>query len=137
MGFLKSMFGGGRPSKDDLVRSLAKKRVREDPMSAAMGFSENIIDEMGMIQLAGLPENSIATIVETFAILKKNGVPESEIFTRIEAHRSLMVSGQIPNPVTLESYIRYRVYIECSHGAPISDGFLAEAIRVFRQHFGC
>jgi len=102
-----------------------------------MGFSENIIDEMGMIQLAGLPENSIATIVETFAILKKNGVPESKIFARIEAHRSLMVSGQIPNPVTLESYIRYRVYIECSHGAPISDGFLAEAIRVFRQHFGC
>jgi hypothetical protein len=137
MGLWKSFLGGGRPSKDDLVRSLAKKRVREDPMAATMGFDENIIDEMGMIQRAGLPENTIGTIVETFALLKKNGVSESEIFARIEAHRSLMVSGQIPNPLSLESYIRYRVYLECSHGAPIADEFLEEAIYVFRQHFGC
>ncbi|MEX2164012.1 MAG: hypothetical protein WD823_07190 [Sulfuricaulis sp.] len=137
MGLWKSLFGGGRPSKNDLVRSLAKQRVREDPMAAAMGFNENMIDGLGMMQLAGLPESGIATIVETFATLKKHGVPESEIFARIEAHRSSIGSGRIPNPLSLESYIRYRIDIEHNHGAPISEEFLAEAIRVCRQHFGC
>jgi hypothetical protein len=137
MGLWKSLFGGGGPSKNDLVRNLAKQRVREDPLAAAMGFNETMIDSLGMMQLAGLPESGIATIVESFVALKKYGVPEPEIFARIEAHRSSIGSGQIPNPLSLESYIRYRVEIEHSHGAPISEEFLAEAIRACRQHFGC
>ena len=102
MGLWKSLFGGGGPSKNDLIRGLAKQRVREDPSAAAMGFNESMIDSLGMLQLAGLPESGIATIVETFATLKKRGVHEPEIFARIEAHRSSIGSGKIPNPLGIE-----------------------------------
>lgn len=137
MGFWKSLFGGGRPGKNDLIRSLAKQRVRDDPMAAAMGFNEHMVDSLGMMQLAGLPESTIITIVETFAMLKKHGASDQEIFQRIEAHRSSIGSGEMPNPLNLESYIQYRVELEHSHGSPISEEFVSEATRVCREHYGC
>ena len=137
MGFWKSLFGDRRPSKNDLIRGLAKQRVREDPSASAMGFNENMVDSLGIMQLAGLPESTIVTIVETYAALKKHGVSDSEIFARIEAHRSSIGGGEIQNTLSLESYIQYRIELEHSHGAQISEEFVAEAISVCRQHFGC
>jgi hypothetical protein len=137
MGLWRSLFGGSRPSKNDLIRSLAKQRVRQDPSASAMGFDERMVDSLGRLQLAGLPESPIVTIMETFAILKKRGVPEPEIFARIEAHRSSIGSGEIPRPLSLESYIQYRIDLEHSHGAPIPEKFVVEATAVCRQHFGC
>lgn len=137
MGLWSSLFGGGRPSKNDLIRSLAKHRVRQYPMASAMGFDERMVDSLGMMQLAGLPESTIATIVETYAMLKKHGAADHEIFSRIEAHRTQIGSGEIPNPLNLESYTQYRIEVEHSHGAPISDDFVAEAVRICREHFGC
>lgn len=136
MGFWKSLFGSGH-SKNDLIRALAKQRVRNDPMAKAMGFNEHMIDSLGMIQLAGLPESTIVTIVETYAMLKKHSVPDQEIFERIEAHRSSIGSGEMPRPLNLESYIHYRLDIEHSHGAPISEKFISEAVRVSREQYGC
>jgi hypothetical protein len=137
MGLWNSLFGGGRPSKNDLIRALAKQRVRRDPTASAMGFNEHMVDSLGMLQLAGLPESTITTIVETYATLKKHGAPDHEIFARIEAHRSSIGSGEIPNPLNLESYTQYRIELEHSHGTPISEEYVTEAVRVCRQHFGC
>jgi hypothetical protein len=137
MGLWSSLFGGSRPSKNDLIRALAKQRVRQDPMASAMGFNEHMVDSLGMLQLAGLPESTIASIVESYATLKKHGSPDHEIFTLIEAHRSSIGSGEIPHPLNLESYTKYRIELEHSHGAPISEEYVAEAVRVCRQHFGC
>lgn len=109
MGVWSSLFGGGRPSKNDLIRDLARQRVCQDPMASAMGFNERMVDSLGMLQLAGLPESTIAIIVETYAMLKKHGAPDHEIFTRIEAHRSSIGSGEIPNPLSVESYTQYRI----------------------------
>jgi len=133
------LFGGDRPSKNDLIRSLAKQRVRQDPMAFGMGFNERTIDSLGMFQVAGLPESTIATIVETYARLKKLGATDHEIFARIEAFRSTIGGrGEIPNPVNLESYTQYRIEIEHGHALiRISQDFIAEAVRVCRQHFGC
>lgn len=137
MGLWSSMFGGGRPSKNDLIRALAKQRVRKDPTASAMGFNEQMVDSLGTMQLAGLPESTIATIVETYAMLKKHGAADHEIFARIEAHRSSIGSGKTPNPLDLESYTQYRVELEHSDGAPISEEHVTEAVHVCRQHFGC
>ena len=90
MGIWSSIFGGRRPSKNDLIRALAKQRVRQDPMALAMGFDERKVDSLGMFQLAGPPESTIATIVETYASLKKHEAPDNEIFERIEAHGSIL-----------------------------------------------
>ncbi|MFZ3137346.1 MAG: hypothetical protein WA126_08155 [Thermodesulfovibrionales bacterium] len=137
MGLWKSLFGGVGYSKNDLIRSLAKQRVRDDPMANAMGFNEHMIDSLGMIQLAGLPESTIVAIVETYAVLKKKGVSDQEIFQRIEAHRSSVVSGEMPKPLHLDSYILYRIRLEHSHGFPISEDYINEAIRISRIHYGC
>lgn len=137
MGLWNSLFGGGRPSKNDLIRTLAKQRVRQDPTASAMGFNERMVDSLGMLQLAGLPESTIATIVETYATLKKHATSDHEIFARIEAHRSRIGSGEIPNPLNLESYTQYRIQLEHGHGIPISEDSVAEAVRASRQHFGC
>ena len=131
MGLFKSLFGGG-PSKNDLVRNLAKQRVRE------MGGDESMVDSLGFIQFAGLPENTIATIVETYSMLKKRGGADQEVLASIEAHRSRMSgSGEMPSPLNLETYIQYRIALEASHGAPISADFLRDATNACRQHFGC
>ena len=70
-------------------------------MANAMGFNEHMIDSLGMLQLAGLPESTIVAIVETYAVLKKKGVSDQEIFQRIEDHRSSVVSGEMPKTLNL------------------------------------
>lgn len=132
MGFFSSLFGGGGPSKNDVIRSLAKTRLR------LLGIDDGPIDSLGMLQLAGLPESTIATIVESYGALKKRGESDEEIFLRIESHRAQIGSGDIPEPLTLESYVQYRIDVEHSHGAvPIDEGFITAAVRICREHFGC
>lgn len=135
MGLLKKLFGGGS-SKEDLIRNLAKKRVREDPMASQMGFDEGMVNSLGTMQLLGLPEAAIVTIIETYALSLKSGAPEEAILNHIENHRSQIGSGTLPSPLNLESYIKYRIEIEHSHGAPISKEFISEAIAVSRAHYG-
>lgn len=137
MGFWNSLFGIGRPSKNDFIRNLAKQRLRQNPMASLMGLSESMVDSLGPLELVGLPESTIATIVETYAMLKKHRATDHEILGRIEAYRSSIGSGEMPNPLNLESYIQYRVKIEHGHGAPISAQYVAETVRKCCQHFGC
>lgn len=111
--------------------------MRDDPMAGAMGFDEHMVDSLGMMQLAGLPESTVVTIVETYAMLKKHDASDQEIFQRIEAHRSSIGSGEMPRPLNLASYIQYRLDLEHSHGIPISEEFISEVLRVSREHYGC
>jgi hypothetical protein len=137
MRFLNSLFRGGRSTKNDLIRTLAKRRVRQDPTASAMGFDESMVDSLGMVQLAGIPESTIATIVETYATLKKGGVSDVEIFAGIEAHRSSIGGGEMPKPLNLGTYIQYRLELEHSHGAPISEESVIESVGACCDHFGC
>jgi len=127
MGLLNKLFGGGS-SKEDLIRNLAKKRVRNDPTASQLGFDEKMVDSLGTMQLHGLPEAAIVTIVETYALSLKSGAPEEAILNYIENHRSQIGAGTLPRPLNLDSYIKYRIEIEHSHGAPISEEFISEAI---------
>ena len=136
MGFLKKMFGAGL-NKDDLIRSLAKNRISEDPLASSMSYDESMVDSLGAMELAGIPEAAIVTIVETYALSKKSGASDSDIFDHIEAHRSQIGSGVMPNPLNLESYIQYRIAIEHSHGAPISKQFVSEAVAICCKQYDC
>lgn len=137
MGVFSSLFGGGRSSKEDLIRSLVKKRVSNDPMASRMGFDARMVDSLDALQLISTPEGSIVTIVETYALMKKQGASDQHIFDGIEAHRSTIGNGAMPSPLDLESYAQYRIAVECRHVMSISSGFVSEAVQICRQHFGC
>lgn len=137
MGLWNSLFGGGRLSKEYLIRSLVKKRVSDDPTASRMGFDARMVDSLDAVQLISTPEGSIVTIVETYALMKKQGASDQQIFDRIEAHRSMIGSGTMPSPPNLESYTQYRIAVECRDVMPMSGGFVSEAVQICRQHFGC
>lgn len=134
MGLLSKLFGG--VDKSALIKDLVHLRIRSDPMASAMGFDEGMVNSLSTFQLAGLPEGTIVTIVETWTKLRKYGAPDPDIFRRIEDHRSMAFPrGEMPSPLNLTSYIRYRLDIEHSQGAPLDDDFVESAIEIARKAY--
>jgi hypothetical protein len=124
-----------QPSKTDLIRSLLKARLRDDPMAKMAGVSPDTVDQQSDEDVLGAPEASIVTIVESYIQLSRLGFPEPEILRRIEKHRSMIGADTIPSPLTLRSYIRYRVSLEYAHSAPVSDASIDYSIRTAREYF--
>jgi hypothetical protein len=122
--------------KNELVKVLVRLRIRNDPMARQMGFDETIVHSLAPDQIAGLPESTILTIVETWAILRKKKILDSEIFSRIEQHRSQAFPlGQMPSPLTLTTYVKYRLRLEHAHGLPLDDSFVDAAIATAKRTF--
>ena len=108
------------------IKSLVKKRIQKDPGMSMTGNIDALSDTM----LMGLPEATIVTIVETYLQLKRQGISVTESLKAIENHRaSIGDSGILPSELTLSNYIKYRVGLEHSHGAPITDEFVEAAIK--------
>ncbi|OPY85870.1 MAG: hypothetical protein A4E65_00039 [Syntrophorhabdus sp. PtaU1.Bin153] len=125
--------------KNALIKNLVRLRIKTDPRLLIIGWDEKKVDYISEVQLAGLPESTIVTIVETWAILQKGGVSDSEIFSLIEKHRSQVFSGgeipEMPSPLDLTSYIKYRLRIEHSDGAPIDESFIETAIEAAKKAY--
>ena len=135
IGFFSKLFGGG-VDKNRLIRELAKLRVKSDLMALTLGFDESMVDQVSGLQLAGIPEGTIVTIVETWSQLIKKRIPEEEILIRIEEHRSSFGDyRELPSPLTLSSYIKYRLDLEHQDGTPISEDFIDHAIEVSMKAF--
>jgi len=132
MGIFKKLFDGGM-SKENLIKKLVRKRLQNDPIAKMLGN----VDDLSDLELMGLPEATIVTIIETYCTMKHQAnLPDDEIFEAIEAHRSMFGDkGEMPSPLTLSSYIKYRLGIEHSHGAPISSKFIDEAIGETKRFF--
>lgn len=132
LGIFGKLFGKGM-SKEELIKNLVRKRVQNDPIAKMLGE----VDELSELELLGLPEATIVTIVETYCMTKRQtNLHDEEIFEAIEAHRSMLGdSGKMPSPLTLSSYIKYRLGLEHSHGAPISNKFVDEAIEEAKKFF--
>ncbi len=137
MGILGKLFNRRGVDKNALIKNLVRLRVKNDPMAAEMGFSEEMADSLSSVQLAGLPEGTLVAIVETWSILHKRGAEDDEVFLRIEDHRSSMFPrGQMPTPLNLLNYIKYRIEIEHSDGAPINEQFIDIAVDLTRKAYG-
>jgi len=136
MGVLSKPFG--HRNKVDLIKDLAKARVKEHSMASVFGVTPEAIDQLPLVELMGLPEATVVTIAETYSQMKSQGLPDTEILNLIEAHRSMIGSGSMPNPVTLPSYVQYRIKLEYRDVAPISERHieqsLTEALRFVEQH---
>ena len=131
--------GGTRPPPDKIkwIRAFVKKRVIQDPRAIVYGLSPAMVEQLPPEVLLGLPEGTLVTIVETFAALKSQGVPDSEALQRIERHRSMIGSGAMPAPLSLESYIEYRVSLEHSNAEPLLEEHIADCILMARTLYKC
>lgn len=105
-------------------------------MAELAGVTPELVDQQSDQDVLGTPEATIVTIVESCIQLRRLGLPESEVLARIEKHRSMIGSDIMPSPLTLRSYIRYRVSLEYAHAAPVSDASLDSSIRAAQDYFG-
>jgi hypothetical protein len=128
------LFGSKGMSKKDLIKNMVRKRVQNDPITKKLGID---VDALSDLELMGLPEATIVTIVETYCTMKRQAnLPDEDIFEAIEAHRSMFGdTGTMPSSLTLPSYIKYRLGLEHSHGVPISTKFIDEAIEEAKKFF--
>lgn len=125
-------------TKNDFIRSLVRNRVQKDPLMQGMGYDIGMVDSLDQSKIVGLPEATIAVIVETYSLLRRAGAAEHDTFERIEAFRAQHQpgTGPLPTPLTLDSYVAYRIEIEHGH-ARLSKKFIASAILACREYFGC
>ena len=136
MGFFKSIFGGpeGKISKKELIRKLVKMRINR-PALFSNDVSEQDVDRMGVIMLNSLPEGTIVTIEETYIKLSQQGYSDQEIFYKLDSGRP--GSGIMPSPLTLSSFINYRLDIEVKNPLiVISPFFIHEAVEVCLDNYG-
>ncbi len=113
-------------SKEVLIKNLLRKRIQNDPIAKMLGN----VDDLSTVQLMSLPEATIVTIVETYYMMKRQSNSTDEgILEAVEEHRSMFGDkGTMPSPLTLSSYIKYRLNIEHSQGILINSKFVDEAI---------
>lgn len=105
-------------TKQDLIRTLVKKRLTGDALAEAVGATPEAIDELPPEMIMGLPEATIVSIVEAWTQGRSQQIPEEKIFQFIEAHRSMGPQGKLHASPTLSSYVRYRIDLECGHAHP-------------------
>lgn len=133
MGILNSIFGRKpKVDKTALIKALAMKRASKDPEMSGLGFEDDIL-RLNRIKVLGLPEAKIVGIVETYTRLKKEGADSLTIIEMIEDHRSNIAlggtpGGIMPEPLTLRSYIKYRVALETQGLRPVDEEFIDYAM---------
>ncbi|CAK8713381.1 hypothetical protein GCAAIG_02700 [Candidatus Electronema halotolerans] len=125
-------------TKESLIRELVKKRLANDPNFAEMfDVSPAVIDSMPIVVIMGLPEATIFSIVESWARCLNENISPMRILQLIEAHRCNAAEGEMPFSLSLEVYIRYRVKLEHSEGASISDSHIDHCIYQARNFYKC
>lgn len=95
-----------------IARRLLARRIAEDPQARAEGFNQQMVDRLSDLEMSGLPESTIATIVSSIADMRQSGIDTKDAILRIEQHRSQIGAGALPDPINIENYIRYRITIE-------------------------
>jgi len=132
MGFLKKLLGKKPNDKIALIRDLVKERVESDP------FVKHLveIESLSEFELMGLPEATVVTIVESYMIFtQKQGILSEEALGLIENHRSAIRSGEIPSPLTLTSYVKYRLALDHSRGLSIPEASVDRVIEKAKVFF--
>lgn len=136
MGLFSGLFGK-KDEKSELIKSLVKRRISEDPFAEAEGYTESMVDKLSKSQLMGTPEAAIVSIIETYESMQKIGASAHDILTHIESHRSQLGAEpeSMPDPLLLEPYIHYRVYIENMSGTYITETMISAAIENTKSHY--
>lgn len=123
-------------NRDAFIRFLIKTRIEADLMARENGFDSTMVDGLDASVVAGMPEATIATIVESYTVLRGKGLKDEEIFWRIEEHRSGLGCEQLSVPLTLESYVLYRLELEYPE-VRLSEQLVRLLIARSRAYFQC
>ncbi|MDX8404451.1 MAG: hypothetical protein R8K54_08610 [Mariprofundaceae bacterium] len=108
--------------KKELVRMLAKLRLRSDLEANSKGITEDIFDDFSDAEISALPESTIVHIADAYFILNKKGMPDQEIFKRIDMQRSLLGQGtSVPADMNLSKYIKWRLKYEFPQVASLEE----------------
>lgn len=132
MGFLKKLLGKKPNDKIALIRAMVKERVESDP------FAKHLveIESLSEFELMSLPEGTVVTIVESYMIFtQKQGMLPEEALGLIENHRSALRSGEIPRPLTLSSYVKYRLALDHPNGISIPESSVDRTIEKAKVFF--
>jgi hypothetical protein len=106
------LFGQSKNLTIDLARVLLRRRISEDLNAKARGFTPSMADRITADQLAGLAETTVSQIVESVAKLTLTNYDEEASIRRVEQHRRQIGYGPLPSPLTMHSYVAYRIAIE-------------------------
>ena len=102
-----------------------------------MGVDANSVELESEDLIQCTPEATIFSIVELYNALRIRGLSDMAIFYSIEDYRALfMKRGQLPEPVNLRNYVRYRVSLESDSGVVISDQSLEHSLTKAQEFFG-
>lgn len=146
MGILDAIFGRKKPAlaelpspelKIKLIRAFIKKRTIQDPMAVALGYTPDMADALPIPILMGMPEATLVTIVESYAILKRQGLNDAIALAAIERGRPDGFDGDMPDGMTLEAYTGFRVTKEHTGGAVLSDKHIFECVELTRRLYRC
>ena len=126
--------------KIELIRNLVKRRVQSDPATSMSWDVASIvgdIESFSEIELMGLPEATIVTIIETYWQYRTQRRSDKEIFEAIENFRSRFDddTGTLPSQLNLSNYIKYRLRLEHYSSPTISDNFIDDAIKEATRAF--
>lgn len=132
MGFLKKLLGKKPNDKIALIREMVKDRVESDP------FAKHLVEveSLSEFDLMSLPEATVVTIVESYMIFtQRQGILPEEALGLIENHRSKLRSGKIPSPLTLASYVKYRLALDHPRGLSIPETSVDRTIEKAKVFF--
>ncbi len=120
-------------TKVQLIRTLLRERLE------LLGVFDKYRSEFEATPdaaLMGVPEATIVVNVESYVFFSRQGLDDRAIFARIESHRgTLGPTGVLPSPLTLESYIEYRLKLDHAAGTPMPPGFVRRAIQRSLEFF--
>ncbi len=117
----------------ELIKELLWMRIKDDPLTNENGNrTKKDIDDMPEMVLMGLPEATLVSIVHQYWLLKiDKDRSDQNILKTIERDKGQLTiaSNAMPSYESLASYIKYRLYLDHSDGAPISENFIHAAIQ--------
>lgn len=142
-GLFKKSIPAPQHQREALVLQLYRHRCDTDPsmqMMAQMTGQDPMDVPMDMLMM-GSTEASILTICEQFYTMRDQGLTEEfAVKTLNEMHASMLsMAGehlpQLERASTLFQYVRHYVDTLHSHGAPITDAYLIDAIQEIKSYY--
>ncbi len=121
------MFSNKEPLTIRLARELLRLRISKDSNARQSGMTTSLVEDLSQLQISQTIEASICSIVESFSMMQRRGSSERAALLAIEHHRSKIGQGEMPEPLSLASYIHYRFKLEYS-GPPLPRGHVDRCI---------
>ena len=125
-----------------LIGYLGVWRIEKYPLGKNLGISRETVVAISVPEIYALPEATIVSIVQQYdsvhkkCVITNKDVTESEILRVVEEVRCLKEPrGQLPDPLTLPSFIKYRLAMEHPDATSVADVFIEFDVAMAQGYF--